>query len=115
MDELRESGSGSMPGSPPKQAPRFGSYIGLFYVAAILGILSFAVLRDTGTTHAFDRLRAGMTPTEVAALLGVPRSETNEGSKVVQAWRIPDGQTFEVEFQDGKLIQKRKSLDGRGR
>ncbi len=115
MDEMRETGSGSTTGSTPKQAPRFGSYIGLFYVAAILGVLSFAVFRDMGTTQAFDRLRTGMTPTEVAALLGVPRSETTEGTKTVQAWRIPDGQTFVVEFRDGKLIEKRKSLEDAAR
>jgi hypothetical protein len=94
-----------------KRPPRFGSYIGLLYVAAILGILSFAVLRDTGTGHAFDRLQPGMTPTEVASLLGVPRSESKEGNRLVQTWRIPDGQTYVVEFSDGKLTQKLKAGD----
>ena len=89
--------------------PRFGSYIGLFYIAAILGILCFAVFHDAGTGHAHDQLKPGMTPTEVAALLGVPRSETKSGTHVVhvvQVWRIPDGFTIEVEFQDGKLLSK---------
>ena len=89
-----------------KRPPRFGSYIGLFYVAAILGILCFAVFHDTGTGHAYDQLKPGMTPTEVAALLGVPRSETKSGTHVVQVWRIPDCFTIEVEFQDGKLLSK---------
>ena len=70
----------------------------MFYVAAILGVLGFAVLHDTGTGHAYDRLKPGMSPTEVAALLGVPRSETKSGTRVVQVWRIADGFTIEVEF-----------------
>ncbi|MFO0889110.1 MAG: hypothetical protein U0790_08210 [Isosphaeraceae bacterium] len=90
------------------RTPRFGSYIGLFYVAAIVGVLSFAVLRDSGTGHAFDRLQTGMTPTEVAALLGTPQAATAEGPRTIQTWRIPDGQTFVVEFIDGKLVQKRR-------
>ena len=64
-----------------RAAPRFGSYIGLFYVAAILAILGFAVFHDSGTGHAYDRLRPGMTPTEVAALLGVPGIETRSGTR----------------------------------
>ena len=55
-----------------------------------------------------------MTPTEVAALLGVPRSETKIGSKRVQVWRIPDGLTIEVEFQDGKLLSKERIAAGEG-
>ena len=81
---------------------------GWFYVAAILGILGFAVFHDTGTGHAYDRLKPGMTPTEVAALLGVPRSETKSGTRVVQVWRIPDGFTIEVEFSNGKLLSKER-------
>ncbi len=89
-----------------KRPPRFGSYIGLFYVAAILGILCFAVFHDTGTGHAYDQLKPGMTPTEVAALLGVPRSETKSGTRVVQVWRIPDGFTIEVEFKTASSYRK---------
>ena len=37
-----------------KGQPRFGSYLGLFFVAAILGILSFALLHDSGIGHAFE-------------------------------------------------------------
>ena len=99
-----------------KRPPRFGSYIGLFYVAVILGILCFAVFHDTGTGHAYDQLKPGMTPTEVAALLGVPRSETRSETRVVQVWRIPDGFTIDVEFQDGKLLSKKRvaAVDGPG-
>jgi hypothetical protein len=96
---------------PTRSTPRFGSYLGVFYVVAIVGVLSWAVLRDTGTTQAFERLRTGMTTTEVAALLGVPRTETADGPRVVQTWRIPDGQTFVVEFEDGKLVSKRRPGD----
>jgi len=97
-----------------KRPPRFGSYLGLFYVAVILGILGFAVFHDAGTRHAFDQLKTGMTPTEVAALLGVPRSETTSGTRIVQVWRIPDGFTIEVEFQDGNLLAKKRvaAVDG---
>jgi len=95
-------------GAAANSDPSFGSYLGLFFVAAILGILSFAVLHDSGTGHAFDGLKAGMTPTEVAAVLGVPRSETKSGSRVVQTWRMPDGFIFEVEFRDGKLTAKER-------
>ncbi len=92
--------------------PRFGSYIGLFFVIAILGILSFAILRDdAGIGHAFTKLKPGMTPTEVAAVLGVPRSETKSGPSLVQTWRMPDGVTFEVRFQDGKLIAKERGAE----
>ncbi len=92
-----------------KGQPRFGSYIGLFFVVAILGILSFALLRDdSGIGHAFTKLKSGMTPTEVAAVLGVPRSETRTGPSLVQTWRMPDGIIFKVRFQDGKLIAKER-------
>ena len=90
-----------------KGQPRFGSYIGLFFVVAILGILSFALLHDdSGIGHAFTKLKSGMTPTEVAAVLGVPRSETRSGPNLVQTWRMPDGVIFKVRFRDGKLIAK---------
>jgi len=87
--------------------PRFGSYIGLVFVVAILGILSFALFHDdSGIGHAFSKLKPGMTPTEVAAVLGVPRSETRSGPHLIQTWKMPDGPIFEVTFEDGKLITK---------
>ena len=88
--------------------PRFGSYIGLFYTAAIVGILSFAIFFDTGAGGTFDRLRSGMTPTEVAAIMGSPRSETKSGTHLVQTWHIADGSTFEVRFEQGKLTAKQR-------
>jgi hypothetical protein len=88
--------------------PRFGSYIGLFYTAAIIAILCFAVFFDTGSGGAFDRLRRGMTPTEVAAIIGSPRSETKSGSHLVQTWHIAGGSTFEVRFEEGKLTAKQR-------
>jgi len=95
-----------------KGQPRFGSYIGLFFVVGILGILSFAILHDdSGIGHAFTKLKPGMTPTEVAAVLGVPRSETKAGPSLVQTWRMPDGVVFEVRFQDGKLIAKERGAE----
>jgi len=94
-----------------KGQPRFGSYLGLFYVAAILGILSFALLHDSGIGHAFAGLKPGMTATEVAAVLGVPRSETRTGPRLVQTWRMPDGIIFKVRFQDGKLIAKERRAE----
>jgi hypothetical protein len=94
-----------------KGQPRFGSYLGLFYVAAILGILSFALLHDSGIGHAFAGLRPGMTPTEVAAVLGVPRSETRTGPRLVQTWRMPDDFIIEVRFRDGKLIAKERRAE----
>ena len=98
-----------------KGQPRFGSYIGLIFVIGILGILSFAILRDdAGIGHAFTKLKPGMTPTEVAAVLGVPHSWTKTGPSLVQIWRIPDSVTFEVRFQEGKLITK-ECRDGVGR
>ncbi len=96
-----------------KGQPRFGSYIGLIFVVGILGILSFAILRDdAGIGHAFTRLKPGMTPTEVAAVLGVPRSEARSGPSLVQTWRMPDGVTFKVRFQDGKLIAAERGAEG---
>jgi hypothetical protein len=94
-----------------KGQPRFGSYLGLFFVAAILGILSFALLHDSGIGHAFAGLKPGMTATEVAAVLGVPRSETRTGPRLVQTWRMPDGFIIEVRFQDGKLIAKERTAE----
>ncbi len=95
-----------------KGQPRFGSYIGLFFVVGILGILSFAILHDdSGIGHAFTGLKPGMTPTEVAAVLGVPRSETRTGPSLVQTWRMPDGIIFKVRFQDGKLIAKERRAE----
>jgi hypothetical protein len=95
-----------------KGEPRFGSYIGLFFVVGILGILSFALLHDdSGIGHAFTRLKPGMTPTEVAAVLGVPRSETRTGPSLVQTWRMPDGVIFKVRFRDGKLIAKERRAE----
>jgi hypothetical protein len=96
-----------------KGQPRFGSYIGLIFVVGILGILSFAILHDdSGIGHAFTKLRPGMTPTEVAAVLGVPRSETKTGPNLIQTWRMPDGVTFRVSFQDGKLITTERGAEG---
>ncbi len=95
-----------------KGQPRFGSYIGLCFVVGILGILSFAILHDdSGIGHAFTKLKPGMAPTEVAAVLGVPRSETRTGPSLVQTWRMPDGVIFEVTFQDGKLIAKERRAE----
>jgi len=95
-----------------KGQPRFGSYIGLVFVVGILGILSFAILHDdSGIGHAFTKLKPGMTPTEVAAVLGVPRSETKTGPSLIQTWRMPDGIIFKVRFQDGKLIAKERGAE----
>lgn len=108
MDANRNREQHSLGDSGTGDSPRFGSYTGLLYVAVIGGVLCWALLRDPGTTHAFDRLEPGMTPTQVAALLGVPRSETTEGARTVQTWKIPDGQTFVVEYREGRLVQKRR-------
>jgi hypothetical protein len=89
-----------------KAQPRFGSYIGLAFILAMIGILSFAVFHDSGVTQAFNELKPGMTTTQVAALLGVPRTEAKSGARTVQTWEIPDGHTIVVEFQDGKLKMK---------
>jgi hypothetical protein len=90
-------------------SPRFGSYVGLVYIVAILCILSFAVFYDVRPGHAYDRLREGMTPTEVAAILGVPRSETRSATLIVQTWPEPDGHIIEIEFHAGKLATKRRN------
>jgi hypothetical protein len=87
-----------------KGQPRFGSYIGLFFVVGILH-------DESGIGHAFTGLKPGMTPTEVAAVLGVPRSETRTGPSLVQTWRMPDGIIFKVRFQDGKLIAKERRAE----
>ncbi len=108
MSELDEHAKAETAG---KGQPRFGSYLGLFFVAAILGILSFALFHDSGIGHAFDGLKPGMTPTEVAAVLGVPRSETRSGPSLVQIWRMPDGVIFKVRFRDGKLIAKERRAE----
>jgi hypothetical protein len=98
--------------SPPQRtpAPRFGSYLGLVYVIAILSILGFALFYDVGTGQPFDRLQTGMTPTDVAAILGVPRTETKSGTELVQSWQSPDGSTFELKFQGGKLTTTERRI-----
>jgi hypothetical protein len=93
--------------------PRFGSYLGLFYTAAIVGILGFAVFFDTRGGQVFDRLETGMTPTEVAAILGTPGSEAKSGTRLVQTWHVADGTTYEVQFEQGKLTTKRRLTAGR--
>ena len=96
------------------QQPRFGSYIGLCFIVAMIGILGFEVFHDSGVTQAFNELKPGMTTTEVAALLGVPRSETKAGALTVETWEIPDGHTIVIEFQDGKLTSReRRARTGR--
>ncbi|WP_165220053.1 outer membrane protein assembly factor BamE [Aquisphaera insulae] len=87
---------------------RFGSYTGLLYVGAMLGVLAYSLLRETGETFAFERLKPGMTPTQVAAEIGSPKAEAKDGERLVQTWKIPDGQVFTVEFQDGKLVTKER-------
>ena len=84
----------------------FGSYLGLFYVAAILGVLGFAVLHDTGTSHAYERLRPGMTPTEVAALLGVPRSDQIGGSRRAG---LANSRRF---HHRGRVLRRQARLEG---
>ncbi len=102
------------PVEPPEQGqPRFGSYIGLFYVVAIVGILSFTVWHDVHPGHVFDRLDLGMTPTEVAAILGAPRTESKSPARTVQTWHTPDGFIFEVEFRDGELASKERRRNER--
>ncbi len=106
MSQVNEFAEADTAGTRP---PRFGSYLGLFFIVGILGALSLALIRNPGTGHAFAGLKPGMTPTEVAAVLGVPRSETKSGSQFVQTWRMPDGVAYEVRFQDGKLIAKERT------
>ena len=91
-----------------KTQPRFGSYIGLFFILAMIGILCFELSHDSGVKQAFNELKPGMSPTQVAAMLGVPRSETKSGAQTVQRWEIADGYTIVVEFQDGKLTAKER-------
>ena len=91
-----------------KTQPRFGSYIGLFFILAMIGILCFELSHDSGVKQAFNELKPGMSPTQVAAMLGVPRSETKSGAQTVQRWEIADGYTIVVEFQDGKLTRKER-------
>jgi hypothetical protein len=91
---------------PDTTQPRFGSYIGLFFILAMIGILCFELSRDSGVTQAFNELKPGMSTTQVAANLGVPLTETKSGSRTVQKWEIADGYTIVVEFQDGKLTTK---------
>jgi hypothetical protein len=89
-----------------KPPPPFGSYIGLFFAIAMLGILGFSFFYETGAGHVLNRVKLGMNPTEVAAILGVPRSQNRVGSRMVQDWHFPDGSSVEIVFQDGKLVSK---------
>jgi hypothetical protein len=91
--------------TPP---PRFGSYIGIVYVIAILSILGFAVFYDVGPGQPFDRLQTGMTPKDVGGILGVPKTEAKTGTELVQTWQFPDGSTFEVKFHGGRLATKER-------
>jgi hypothetical protein len=102
-------------GESAGRQPRFGSYIGVFFILAMIGILCFELLKDPGVAHAYNALKPGMTTTQVAAVLGVPRSETKSGSQTVQTWQIPDGHTIVIEFQDGKLTAKERKAQGEQR
>jgi hypothetical protein len=95
--------------------PRFGSYIGLAFILCMIGILAFEVFHASGVTQAYNELTPGMSTTAVAALLGVPRSETKSGSLTVQTWEIPDGHTIVVVFQDGKLTSRELKTRGESR
>jgi hypothetical protein len=86
---------------------RLGSPVGWFFVLAILGILGFAIFFDVRPGHAVDRLRPGMTPTEVAAILGAARSESRSGRRLVQTWHLPQVGSLQVEYEDGRLVSKR--------
>ena len=72
-----------------KRPPRFGSYLGLFYVAAILGVMGFAVLHETGTGHAYDRLKPGMSPTKSRPSLGFPAPRRNRGPGSCRSGEFP--------------------------
>jgi hypothetical protein len=87
---------------------RFGSPVGWVFVVAIFLILGFAVFFDVRPGHAIDRLRPGMSPTEVAAILGAARSELRSGKRLVQSWRLPQGTSLEVEYEDGRLVTTRQ-------
>ncbi|QEH32464.1 hypothetical protein OJF2_09350 [Aquisphaera giovannonii] len=100
-------------GEPSGNKLRFGSYTGLLYMAAMLGVLAFSLLRETGETFAFERLKPGMTPTQVAAEIGSPKAEAKDGERLVQTWKIPDGQVFTVEYRDGKLVSKERSTEAK--
>ena len=93
-----------------KSQPRFGSYIGLFFIVAMIGILCFELFHDSGVAQAFNELKPGMSTTQVAALLGSPRSETKSGAQTVERWEIADGHSIMVEFQDGKLTKKERKV-----
>ena len=95
-----------------KSNPPFGSYIGLFFAIAMFGILGFSFFYETGGGHVLNRVKPGMNPTEVAAILGVPRSENRAGDRLVQDWHFADGSSVEVEFQDGKLVSKSERQAG---
>ena len=95
-----------------KPPPPFGSYIGLFFAVAMLGILVFSFFYETGAGHVLNRVKPGMNPTEVAAILGVPRSENRARDRLVQDWHFADGSSVEVEFQDGKLVSKSERQAG---
>ena len=86
--------------------PPFGSYIGLFFAIAMLGILGFSFFYETGAGHVLNRVKPGMNPTEVAAILGAPRSEYHIGNRLVQDWHFADGSSVEIVFQDGKVVSK---------
>jgi hypothetical protein len=86
---------------------RLGSPVGWIFVAAILCILAFAIFFDVRPGHVIDRLRPGMTPTEVAAILGVPRAESRTDRRLVQRWHLPEAGSLEVEYEDGRMVSKR--------
>ncbi len=101
-----ESGHAPSADADGRSPPPFGSYSGLFFAIAMLGILGFSFFYETGAGHVLNRVKPGMNPTEVAAILGVPRSENRVGDRLVQEWHFPNGSNVEIVFQGGKLISK---------
>jgi hypothetical protein len=107
-----QSGQARGADSDGRSQPPFGSYIGLFFAIAMLSILGFSFFYETGAGHVLDRVKPGMNPTEVAAILGVPRSENRVGDRLVQEWHFPDGSSVEVVFHEGRLISKSQRQAG---
>jgi len=65
------------------------------------------------TKSVYDKLRVGMTQSQVQAVVGNVKpsghATVNEVPVTADTWENPDGSWFNVKYRDGKLVDKMQS------
>lgn len=79
-------------------------------ISAIPGQGEPARVDDTFTQEMFDRVRLGMTYSEVCRIMGAEGERGTSGfGMVYYAWSNKNGQSFTIGFQDGRVYSKGNS------